>query len=99
MKGTRMNGTRSIRRGFAAAVAITTFAALTACSADVKPPEQNINKVVPRPDGRAPHNPAKKDSGRGNFGDELGNPKLMHKKNLPAGSGTRNRLDFGDNGS
>jgi hypothetical protein len=97
MKGTRMNGTRSIRRGFAAAVAITTFAALTACSTEVKPPEQNIGKIA-RPDGRAPHNPAKKDSGRGNFGDELGNPKLMHKKNLPAGSGTRNRLNFGDNG-
>ena len=92
-----MNGTSSIRRTFASAVAITTFVALSACSADVEPPAQNINKVV-RKDGRAPHNPAKKDSGRGNFGDELGNPKLMHKKNLPAGSGTHNRMDFGDTG-
>ena len=97
MKGTLMNGTRSIRRTFAAAVAITTFAALTACSADVEPPSQNINKVV-RKDGRAPHNPAKVNSGRGKFGDELGNPKLMRKRTLPAGSGTHNRLDFGDNG-
>jgi hypothetical protein len=92
-----MNGTRSIRRGFAAAVAITTFAALTACSTEVKPPEQNIGKIT-RPDGRAPHNPAQKGTGRNNFGDELGNPKLMRKKNLPAGSGTRNRMDFRDHG-
>ena len=92
-----MNGTSSIRRTFASAVAITTFVALSACSADVEPPAQNINKVVKK-DARAPHNPAKKDSGRGNFGDELGNPKLMHKKNRPAGSGTHNRMDFGDTG-
>jgi hypothetical protein len=93
-----MNGKSSIRKAFASAVAISAFVAMSACSADVEPPAQNINKVVPRDGGRAPHNPAKKDSGRQNFGDELGNPKLMHKKNLPAGSGTHNRLNFGDNG-
>jgi hypothetical protein len=92
-----MNGKSPTRRTFASAVAITTFVALTACSADVEPPAQNINNVV-RKDGRAPHNPAKVNSGRGHFGDELGNPRLMRKKNLPAGSGTRNRMDFGDNG-
>lgn len=92
-----MNGKSSIRRTFASAVAIAAFVALSACSADVEPPAQNINKVV-RKDGRAPHNPAKVNSGRGQFGDELGNPKLMRKKNLPAGSGTHNRLNFGDNG-
>jgi hypothetical protein len=91
-----MNGTRSIRKSFAAAVAISAFLAMSACSADVDPPSQNIGKIVKK--GKAPHQPVKTGSPRQKFGDEYGNPKQLRKKVNPAGSGTHNRLDFGDNG-
>ena len=92
-----MNGKSSIRKTFASAVAISAFVAMSACSADVDPPSQNINKVVKK-DTKAPNQPTRTGGPRGSFGDEYGNPKKLEKKINPAGSGTRNRLNFGDNG-
>lgn len=96
MKGTPMNGNRTIRRGFASAVAISALLAMTSCSSEVAPPSQDINKVVNK--GKAPHQPTRTGGPRGTFGDEYGNPKKLEKKTNPAGSGTRNRLDFRDHG-
>ena len=92
-----MNGNRTIRRGFASAVAISAFVALSACSAEVDPPSQNINKVVEK-DKKAPNQPTRTGGPRLKFKDDLGTAKPLKKKTNPAGSGTRNRMDFGDNG-
>lgn len=92
-----MNGNRTIRRGFASAVAISALLAMTSCSNEVSPPSQDINKVVKK-DTKAPRQPTRTEGPRGSFGDEYGNPKKLEKKSNPAGSGTRNRLNFGDNG-
>jgi len=91
-----MNGNRTIRRAFASAVAISALLAMTSCSSEVTPPSQDLGKVVDK--GKAPRQPTRTEGPRGNFGDEYGNPKKLEKRTNPAGSGTRNRLDFGDNG-
>jgi hypothetical protein len=92
-----MNGNHTIRRAFASVVAISAFLAMTSCSSEVSPPSQDINKVVKK-DTKAPAQPKRTGSARLSFGDDLGTAKHLKKKTNPAGSGTRNRLNFGDDG-
>lgn len=92
-----MNTTTTIRRGFASAVAATTFLALAACGTEVSPPSQDIGKNVSK-EQKAPVQPSRTGGPRLDFGDDLGTADPRARKNAPAGSGTRNRLDFRDDG-
>lgn len=92
-----MNTTATMRRAIVAAAIITAFSGVTACGANVSPPSQDINKIV-NEQQKAPAQPLRTTGNRLQFGDDLGNAKPRAHKNSPAGSGTRNRLDFRDTG-
>ena len=90
-----MNITATTRSAIVAVAIITAFSGVTACGADVSPPSQDINKVVKK---QAPAQPQRTTGNRLKFGDDLGNAETRAHKSSPAGSGTRNRLDFRDTG-
>ena len=52
---------------------------------------------VDKQDRQAPV-PQRTTGNRFGFGDEYGTAKVPERKARPAGSGTRNRMDFGDDG-
>lgn len=87
----------TIRRRIAAiGVAAMVFPTFAACSAEVSPPQQNIGQHrAEKKDHSAPV-PPRTSTNRYDFRDEYGKAKPREKKASPAGSGTRNRLDFGD---
>ena len=92
-----MNTSSTVRRRIAAigvaAIFLPTFAA---CSAEVSPPQQNIGQDGAEKKDRTAPVPRRTSVNRFDFGDEYGKATPRKKKASPAGSGTRNRLDFGD---
>ena len=95
-----MNTTASIRRriaaGVIAAIVVPTFAA---CGNEVTPPAQNIGGTkVQKKDAPAPRAPKRTTGNRYDFDDEYGTARPRTHTHQPAGSGTRNRMDFGDTG-
>lgn len=95
-----MNTNTTIRRRVAAcAVAAVVFPAFAACGAEVVPPAQNIGgDKVQKQDAPAPRAPKRTTGNRFDFGDEYGQARARKHTNEPAGSGTRNRMDFRDGG-
>ena len=91
----RSNAVR--RRLAACAAAAVVLPAFAACSADIDPPAQNINRdKVQKPDTATV---PKHDSGnRLDFGDEYGKRPAGKRKADPPAERNLNRLDFRDNG-
>lgn len=91
----------TIRRRIAAiGVAAIVFPTFAACSAEVSPPQQNIGQDRAEKKDRSVPVPQRTSTNRFDFRDEYGKAVPREKKAGPAGGGTRNRLDFGDdNGS
>ena len=91
-----MNTNTTTRRRIAAfTIAAIGFPAFAACGSEIAPPAQNIGrdrvqqeKVVPAPQRTT--------GNRWDFDDEYGKAKVPARTSQPAGSGTRNRMDFGD---
>jgi hypothetical protein len=90
--------TTTIRRRFAAiAIAAIAFPAFAACGTEISPPAQDIGgSRIEKQD--APSQPERTTGNRYRFDDEYGTPKIRERKAQPAGSGTRNRMDFRDEG-
>ena len=93
-----MNTTTTIRRRIAAiTIAAIAFPAFAACGTEIAPPAQDIGgSKVEKQDG--PGMPERTTGNRFQFDDEYGTAKRREHKTQPAGSGTRNRLDFRDDG-
>lgn len=88
---------KTIRRRIAAiGVAAIVFPTFAACSNEISPPRQNIGQDRAEKKDRVAPVPERTSPNRFDFGDEYGKAKLRERKALPAGSGTRNRLDFGE---
>jgi hypothetical protein len=94
-----MNTTTTIRRQIAAcAIAAIVVPAFAACGEEIAPPTQDVGRnQVDKQDRQAPV-PQRTTGNRFDFGDEYGTAKVPERKARPAGSGTRNRMDFGDDG-
>ena len=94
-----MNTTTTIRRRIAAcAIAAIVVPAFTACGDEIAPPAQDISRnQVDKQDRSAPV-PERTTGNRFEFGDEYGTAKVPERKARPAGSGTRSRMDFRDDG-
>ena len=94
-----MNTNASIRRRVAAAavaaIVVPTFAA---CGDEVSPPAQDIGGASTEKKESAPRAPKRTTGNRYDFGDEYGKARPRTEAHEPAGSGTRNRMDFGDTG-
>ena len=92
------NSTTAVRRAFAAAAVVIGFSGLTACGTEIAPPSQDIGTVVEKQQ-KAPVQPRRTTGNRMHFGDDLGDAKTRAPRQAtPAGSGTRNRMDFRDTG-
>jgi len=93
-----MNTTTTIRRRIAAiTIAAIAFPAFAACGTEIAPPAQDIGgSKVQKQD--APAMPPRTTGNRFQFDDEYGAAKVREHKTQPAGSGTRNRMDFRDDG-
>ena len=93
-----MNTTTTIRRRIAfCTIAAFAFPAFAACGTEIAPPAQDIGGSQQK-HGKAPAQPARTSIPRGGFGDEYGQAKARKQQSTPAGSGTRNRIDFRDRG-
>ena len=92
-----MNTTTIHRRIASGIVTAIAFSAFAACGTEVEPPAQDIGDQVQKKDNTAPA-PKRTTGNRYDFGDEYGTPKIREHKARPAGSGTRNRMDFRDAG-
>lgn len=91
-----MDTTATIRRRIAAAgIAAIVFPAFAACGTEVSPPAQDIGDKVEKQD-RTPSAPQRTTVNRYDFDDEYGKAKARVRKPTPAGSGTTNRMDFGE---
>lgn len=94
-----MNSKRStIRTGIAAMAATGAIFSMAACGTEIQPPAQDIGSHQKQEE--APDQPARTSIPRGSFGDEYGQAKgrKQHEQSTPAGSGTRNRMNFRDGG-
>ena len=88
----------TVRRRFAACVAAAVvFPVFAACGADVEAPAQDISRQKVEKKDAVPA-PKRTTGNRYDFRDEYGKGEVAARKARPAGSGTRNRMDFGDNG-
>ncbi len=93
-----MNTTTTIRRQIAAcAIAAIVVPGFAACGEDITPPAQDIGSKIDKQDRQAPV-PQRTTGNRFDFGDEYGTAKVPERKARPAGSGTRNRMEFRDDG-
>ncbi|HYH72686.1 MAG TPA: hypothetical protein VD764_05675 [Nocardioides sp.] len=90
--------TTTIRRRIAfCTIAAITFPAFAACGAEIAPPAQDISRAkIDKQD--QPTMPKRTTGNRFEFGDEYGTAEAQQRKTRPAGSGTRNRMDFRDDG-
>ena len=94
-----MNTTTMGRRKVSAAVvAAVTMFAVAACGTEVQAPTQDISGSHTKQEKKAPPQPSRTSERRMDFGDEVGTADPREKKPTPAGSGTRNRMDFRDHG-
>jgi hypothetical protein len=93
-----MNITTTVRRRIAfCTIAAIAFPAFAACGTEIAPPAQDVGRSkVEKHDG--PAMPKRTTVNRYTFDDEYGTAKPREHKTQPAGSGTRNRMDFGDDG-
>lgn len=94
---TVMNTTAIHRRIASGVVAVIAASAFTACGAEVSPPSQDIGQDRAQKDRTGP-SPKRTTGNRYDFNDEYGTAKIRVRKARPAGSGTHNRMDFGDDG-
>ncbi len=93
-----MNTTATIHRRIASGVVVAfAFSAFAACGTEIAPPAQNIGEQVEKKDSTHRRRSARPGN-RFDFGDEYGTAKVRERKARPAGSGTRNRMDFRDEG-
>ena len=88
--------TTTFRKGIASAFAVAAVFAVTACGNEVAPPAQDIGGT--QADKPAPTQRNTSGS-RMDFGDENGKAAQQSGDSEPAGSGTRNRMDFRDDGN
>lgn len=95
---TVMNATAIHRRIASGVVAVIAASAFTACGAEVSPPSQDIGQDKVQKEDRTAPSPKRTTGNRYDFGDEYGTGKVPERKARPAGSGTHNRMDFGDDG-
>lgn len=94
-----MHTTTSMRRSIAAcAIAAIAFPAFAACGTDVSPPAQNVGRNQTDTQDHDGPMPKRTTGNRFDFGDEYGRAEVRERKARPAGSGTRNRMDFRDDG-
>lgn len=91
--------TTTIRRRIAACtIAAFAFPAFAACGSEISPPAQDISRdKIDQQERQAPM-PKRTTGNRYSFDDEYGTAKIPERKAQPAGSGTRNRMDFRDDG-
>ena len=90
--------TTTIRRRIAfCTIAAIAFPAFTACGTEIAPPAQDIGGSKAQKQD-APSQPERTTGNRYRFDDEYGTPTIREHRAQPAGSGTRNRLDFRDDG-
>lgn len=92
-----MDVTTIHRRIASCAIVAVAFSGFAACGSEVSPPAQNISDQSEKQDSKAP-SPRRTTGNRFDFGDEYGTAKVPARKARPAGSGTRNRMDFRDEG-
>ena len=91
------NATTIRRRIAAIAIAAIAFPAFAACGTEISPPAQDIGgSKIQKQD--APSQPPRTTGNRSRFDDEYGTPRIREHKAQPAGGGTRNRMDFRDDG-
>lgn len=90
--------TTTIRRRIAfCTIAAFVAPAFAACGTEISPPAQDISRAkVEKKD--APATPPRTTGNRFRFDDEYGTAKVPAHEPRPAGSGTRNRMDFRDDG-
>lgn len=92
-----MNSSNTIRRRIAVGVfTAIVFSTFAACGTEVAPTQDISGTKVHKSD--APPVPARTSVNRRIFDDEFGQAKAREHKASPAGSGTRNRMDFRDDG-
>ena len=91
-----MNTTTIHRRIASGVVTVIACSAFAACGTEIEPPAQDISGD--RAEKNKAPAPDHKSGNRYDFGDEYGTPKIRERKARPAGSGTRNRMDFRDAG-
>ena len=93
-----MNTTATIHRRIASGVVVAiACSAFAACGTEIEPPSQDIGDQVKKQDRTVP-TPKRTSGNRYDFNDEYGTAKVRPRKTQPAGSGTRNRMDFRDVG-
>ena len=92
---TSMNTT--IRRAIATTAAAAAMFSIAACGTEIQAPANDIGRHQ-RQTEKAPAQPPRTSIPRGSFGDEYGQARARQHRSTPAGSGTRNRMDFRDRG-
>lgn len=94
-----MNTNITIRRRIATfAVAAIVIPAFGACGTEISAPAQDIAGSKVQKQDRTVPMPTRTTHNRYSFKDEYGTAKVQERKAQPAGSGTRNRMDFRDDG-
>jgi hypothetical protein len=91
-----MNTNSTRCRIAAIAIAAITAPAFAACGAEISAPAQEIGRNQDRDSHRAVPAPERTTGNRWDFDDEYGKAKVPARKSQPAGSGTRNRMNFED---
>ena len=91
-----MNSTSTtIRKAIAASAAAAAIFSMAACGSEIQAPTNDIGKSQQQ---QAPKQGHRTSIPRGSFNDEYGQAKNRQHPSTPAGSGTRNRMDFRDRG-
>ncbi|MEP6855931.1 MAG: hypothetical protein ABJA33_10715 [Pedococcus sp.] len=91
--------TTTIRRCIVAGVVVgISIPGFAACGAEIAPPAQDISRVTPDKQHHSVPMPTRTTGNRSTFGDEYGTAKVKARKAQPLGGGTRNRMNFRDDG-
>ncbi len=88
----------TIRRRIAfCTIAAFVVPAFAACGTEIAPPAQDIGRTKVEKQDK-PATPPRTTGNRYRFGDEYGTAKVPERKIRRVGGGTRNRMDFRDDG-
>lgn len=87
----------TIRRAIATTAAAAAMFSMAACGSEIQAPTNDIGRHQRETD-KAPAQAPRTSIPRGDFGDEYGQARARKHHTTPAGSGTRNRMDFRDRG-
>jgi hypothetical protein len=85
------------RRAVATIAAAAVMFSAAACGTEIQAPTNDIGRHQRETD-KAPSQAPRTTIQRGSFGDEYGQARARKHHSTPAGSGTRNRMDFRDRG-